>query len=125
MRNTARLFYRQTEKRAKYGNTKTNGYDSKKESNRAVVLKLMQKQGLISDLREQVEYELIPAQYDIVNGKKVCVERAAKYIADFVYAENGRTIVEDVKSAATRDDKTYILKRKLMLFVHGVRLKEA
>lgn len=55
-------------------------HDSQKEANRWAELKLLERVGLIKDLRRQVEYELIPAQY--VDGK--CVERAVKYKADFV-----------------------------------------
>jgi hypothetical protein len=49
------------------------------------------------------------------------VERACAYVADFVYTENGKKIVEDTKGFKTKD---YIIKRKLMLWVHGIRVKE-
>jgi len=49
------------------------------------------------------------------------VERACTYVADFSYTENGRRVVEDTKGMKTRD---YIIKRKLMLYVHGIRIKE-
>ena len=87
---------------SKYNNTKYNGYDSKREAKRATELKLLEKAGVISHLQEQVVYELIPSQYRIVNGKKKCVERAMKYIADFQYVENGETVVEDVKGFAQK-----------------------
>lgn len=109
--------------RNKYNNVKVGGYDSKKEKKRAVTLSLMEKEGLISDLREQVSFELIPAQYGIVNGKRKCLERACKYISDFVYTENGQMVVEDTKSPITRT-KSYIIKRKLMLHIHNIRIKE-
>ena len=86
---------------SKYNNAKYNGYDSKKEAKRAAELKLLEKAGVISNLQEQVVYELIPAQYRIVNGKKKCIERAMKYIADFQYVENGDTVVEDAKGFRT------------------------
>ena len=107
----------------KYNNVKVGGYDSKKEKKRAVTLSLMQKGGLISDLREQVPFELIPAQYKTINGKKKCLERACKYVADFVYTENGEMIVEDTKSPITRTP-AYIIKRKLMLHLFNIQIKE-
>lgn len=106
---------------SKYNNTKYNGYDSKREAKRATELKLLEKAGVISHLQEQVVYELIPSQYRIVNGKKKCVERAMKYIADFQYVENGETVVEDVKGFRT---EVYKMKKKLMLFIHDIQIKE-
>lgn len=113
----------------KYHAKKSGGYDSKKEHRRAQQLKLWQRAGVISDLREQVSYELIPAQYGScgtdLKGKpvKVLLERAVRYIADFVYTDNetGKTVVEDTKGMRTKE---YIIKRKLMLAVHGIRIKE-
>lgn len=108
---------------SKYGNCKVMGYDSKKEASRAATLRLMKRAGMIADLREQVPFVLIPAQYGD-DGK--CIERECKYIADFVYTDTktGREIVEDVKSPATRT-KEYRIKKKLMLWVHGIRISEA
>lgn len=107
----------------KYRNRKTNGYDSSKESTRAWELRMLQKRGEISNLQEQVKYELLPAQYEIVNGKRKCVERAVSYYADFTYVKNGETIVEDTKSPITRT-KDYIIKRKLMRYIHGIEILE-
>ncbi len=80
---------------------------------------MWQRAGAISNLREQVPYELIPA-HRFEDGT---LERACKYIADFVYTDNetGETIVEDTKGVRTKE---YIIKRKLMLFRHGIRIKE-
>ena len=79
----------------------------------------MQRSGLISNLREQVPFELIPNQRG-PDGK--VIERALIYKADFVYTDtDGSTIVEDTKGFRTKE---YIIKRKLMLFVHGIRIKE-
>lgn len=104
--------------RSKYGNVKVGGHASKKENRRANELRLLQMAREISDLQEQVPYELIPAQY--IDGK--LVERSCKYVADFVYKDkNGNTVVEDTKGFRTAD---YIIKRKLMLKVHGIRIKE-
>lgn len=106
---------------SKYNNAKYNGYDSKKEAKRAAELKLLEKAGVISHLQEQVVYELIPSQYRIVNGKKKCIERAIKYIADFQYVENGNTVVEDAKGFRT---DVYRIKKKLMLYFHDIQIKE-
>ena len=113
----------------KYHAKKTGKYDSRKEARRAVMLKSMLRSGLISDLREQVPFELIPAQYSDcgkdLKGKpaRVLLERACSYVADFVYvdAATGQTVVEDTKGVRTKE---YIIKRKLMLAVHGIQIKE-
>ena len=100
----------------KYGNHKTTidgiTFDSKKEAARYQELRLMERAGLIRDLKRQVKYELIPKQPG---------ERAAHYTADFVYTQGEQTVVEDVKGLRTRD---YVLRRKLMLWRHGIRILE-
>lgn len=120
----------------KYSNRKTilDGitFDSVKEARRYQELKLMEKAGEISCLEMQQKYVLIPAQYEHLSreeyvkgkGKKTkgkCIERECSYVADFVYVQNGEIIVEDTKGFRTRD---YILKRKMMLFFYGIRIKE-
>ena len=85
-------------------------FDSQKEFTRWQELCLLEKAGVITDLMRQVPFELIPAQRR--NGKTV--ERAVRYVADFVYRMDGKEIVEDVKGLRTRD---YIIKRKMMLFI--------
>jgi len=108
----------------KYGNIKYKGYDSKKEFVRKKELELLEKIGEISNLKKQITYELIPMQYEIINKKKRCIERSVKYIADFQYNDkNGNLVVEDVKSPATKTPE-YIIKRKLMLYIHGIKIKE-
>lgn len=105
-------------KRPKYRNKKHNGYDSKKEAKRALDLRVLEKAGEISDLQEQVKFELIPRQDD-ENGR--CIERACTYTADFVYTDkDGKQIVEDVKGYP---DQKWPIKRKLMLFFHGIKVK--
>jgi hypothetical protein len=103
-------------------------YDSIKEWKRHEGLKLLEKAGAIEDLQRQVKFVLIPAQYEpkwfprlnkMGNGK--CIERECAYIADFVYKKDGETVVEDTKGFKTKD---YIIKRKLMLKEHGIRIKE-
>ena len=92
-------------------------FDSKKELGRYLELSLLQRAGKIQDLQRQVRFELIPAQKE--DGK--LVERATSYVADFVYMMDGKKIVEDTKGFRTKD---YILKRKMMLFFHGIRIHE-
>lgn len=108
-------------KTTKYGSKKVEfdgkTFDSKKEANRYCELRLLEREGAISDLQTQVKFELIPSQR--INGK--VVERPCTYIADFVYMENGQKVVEDTKGFKTTD---YIIKRKLLLWVHGIRIKE-
>lgn len=109
----------------KYGNIKVEidgeKFDSRHEANRWCELKYLERIGMIHDLRRQVPYELIPAQR--IDGK--VVERACKYIADFVYYDTckAKTIVEDAKSPATRTD-SYRIKKKLMLERHGIQIVE-
>ncbi|WP_186829307.1 DUF1064 domain-containing protein [Ralstonia sp. TCR112] len=100
--------------------TEAGTFDSKREHARYLELLMMQRQKSISNLRRQVEYILIPAQRD-ASGKAI---RAVKYIADFVYDLNGKQVVEDVKSEATRKLPAYVLKFKLMIHVHGITIKE-
>lgn len=106
----------------KYHNikVKVNGetFDSRKEANRYCELKLMQRAGKITDLKRQVNYLLIPAQYD-EDGN--LLERAVNYKADFTYKKDGQLVVEDTKGVKT---DVYIIKRKLMLFVYGIRVVE-
>lgn len=109
----------------KYKNTKViyDGikFDSKKEAARYSELKMFEEIGAISDLKIQQEFTLIPAQK--IDGK--VVERPVKYKADFTYIarDTGELVVEDVKSEYTKT-KDYIIKRKLMLKVHGIRVRE-
>lgn len=105
----------------KYHNTKITTpdgtFDSKKEYNRYVELALLEKVGQIKNLERQVKFKLIPNQY--VDGK--LVERAVTYKADFVYEENGQSVVEDVKGFRTKE---YILKRKMMRYLKGIEVRE-
>lgn len=106
-------------KKSKYHAEKCNGYDSKKEYYRAQQLKLWLKAGVISELREQVVFLLIPSQ---INSEGI-EEKPVRYKADFVYIDNstGQMVVEDTKGYRTPE---YIIKRKLMLQVHGITIKE-
>lgn len=105
-------------------------FDSKKEADRYRTLKAMEKKKKISHLERQVKYVLIPAQRepDVIGPRggtkrgKV-IEKECSYIADFKYFDEveGRTVVEDTKGIRTKD---YIIKRKLMLWVHKIKVKE-
>ena len=101
-------------KRRKYRNKPTNGYDSRAEARRAKELAVLERCGLIAKLEQQVRFELIPKQG---------LERAVHYVADFRYVDNetGSVVVEDVKGMRTQ---VYVLKRKLMLQVHGIQIRE-
>ena len=91
-------------------------FDSKKEARRWSELKLMESAGIITNLQRQVTFQLLPSQKG--EGR---TERPANYVADFVYQENGQTVVEDTKGMKTKE---YIIKRKLMRFIHGITIKE-
>ena len=121
----------------KYGNKKITvdgeTFDSRREYARYRELQLLERAGEIKDLRRQVQFLLIPAHYEeyprygkkgqrLTNGRR-CVERECSYLADFVYRDNatGRKVVEDTKGMRTKD---YIIKRKLMLHKHGIKIKE-
>lgn len=92
-------------------------FDSGKEYRRFRELCLLERAGQIAGLQRQVKFELLPAQR--IDGK--VVERACSYVADFVYTEDGQQVVEDAKGMRTQE---YRLKRKLMLYIHGIRIRE-
>ena len=126
---------------SKYGNTKCQYmgivFDSKHEMERYRDLYMMQRAGEITDLRTQVPYLLIPPQFDdavaveladLPAGEKKkkkkpqLLERKCEYIADFVYRDSdGRLVVEDAKGVRTKE---YLIKRKLMLYMHKIRVVE-
>lgn len=118
--------------RAKYHNRKITRdgvtFDSRKEFRRYEELQLLQQAGEITNLRRQVKFVLIPTQREpskigtrggVKKGR--LLERECVYIADFVYGKNGKMVVEDTKGVKTKD---YIIKRKLMLRVYGIRIRE-
>lgn len=106
-------------------------FDSRKEANRWKALIRLEEEGKIHDLERQVPFELTPPIREPdstgprggkIKGK--LLERASYYVADFVYTDSeGNHVVEDVKSPATRTP-VYILKRKIMLWRHGIQIKE-
>jgi hypothetical protein len=103
---------------SKYHNKRTNGYASKKEAKRAAELQRLAAAGKITDLREQVRFIIVPKA---IGEDGRIIERASFYQADFVYRSGGEEIVEDCKGMRT---PYYVLKRKLMLMVHGIRILE-
>lgn len=127
-------------KKNKYGSRKITRdgmtFDSLKEYRRFRELHLLEKAGEIADLKRQVEFELIPSQFEEVptgevykqgerkgqpKMKRVCLELSVKYIADFTYTKNGKLVVEDTKGFKTKD---YILKRKMLLYLNGIKINE-
>ena len=110
---------------SKYHNSKITvageRFDSQGEYNRWCELKLLEKAGRIRDLKRQVYFELIPAQYEIdEKGRRRLVERALGYVADYVYLEDGKTVVEDYKGLQT---EAFKIKKKLMLYLKGIKVK--
>lgn len=91
-------------------------FDSRKEADRYLTLNAMEKEGLIRNLRRQVRYELVPA-FD-VDGRHY---RPVFYVADFVYVEDGKEVVEDVKGMRT---DVYKIKNKLFARRYGMNIKE-
>lgn len=130
-------YYRNS--RSKYNAKKieVNGmkFDSKKEYERWNELLLLQRAGKISGLQRQVKFDLIPNQFiDVTEYTpkthkqktvKKLVERSISYVADFVYTQDGNKVVEDVKGYRQASAYTvFVIKRKLMLWVHGIRIIE-
>ena len=123
----------------KYSNKKVevNGivFDSKREAKRYSELLLLEQAGAISNLQRQVKYVLIPAQREWTNEiytkgkKKGCfkpgklLEKECAYYADFVYfdREKQEMVIEDTKGVRTKD---YIIKRKILLYFFGIRIRE-
>ena len=117
-------------------------FDSKREAKRYQELRLLEMAGEISDLRLQVRYDLIPAAFEMVGTgeyykrgehageekmKRCCYERGIDYVADFVYIKDGETVVEDAKGMRDPHSAMYaifVIKRKLMLYIHGIKVRE-
>lgn len=121
-------------KKSKYRNLKASvdgiEFDSIKEARRYQELIFLQNEGDIENLQMQVKYVLIPTQREpekigpkggVKKGK--VIEKECSYVADFVYFDKklNMTVVEDTKGFKTKD---YLIKRKLMLYIHGIRITE-
>ncbi len=120
-------------RKSKYGAKKAivDGvtFDSIKEAKRYQELRRMQNEGIIHDLKTQVKFTLIPTQREpdttgkrggTIKGK--VIEREVAYIADFIYTDTyGNVVIEDTKGFKTPE---YIIKRKMMLYFYGIRIRE-
>lgn len=111
-------------KNNKYGNKKVKiggeTFDSRRELRRWAELNILLRAKKIANLERQVKFELIPVQCG-EDGKDI--ERECSYIADFVYddLERGEHVVEDAKGFRTPE---YKIKRKLMLWLKGIKIEE-
>lgn len=123
----------------KYNAEKYGGFDSKKEYTRYQELRIRERAGEIDNLRTQVKFVLIPAQREesgevFTRGRNKgqrkpgrVIEHEVSYYADFVYHDinTDREVVEDVKGYRDGEAyKLYVVKRKLMLWRYGIRIRE-
>lgn len=103
-------------------------FDSKRERDRYMVLKDAERQGLISELKCQPKFTLIPAQYHDeqkqlktkIKMVQKCDFLAITYRGDFQYVKNGEVVVEDVKGMITPE---YKLKEKMMYYFHRIKVR--
>ena len=126
----------QRKRRNKYNNRKVSiageKFDSKKESQRWLYLSEMQQKGIISDLKRQVKYELIPAIRETYTKhlktkdkqEERTLQLAINYIGDFEYVRNGEKVIEDIKPCEFLLPKDYVLKQKLFFWKYGIRIKK-
>ena len=128
---------RQNKYMARRVNVAGEQFDSKREARRYLELIKLVDTGVIKNLCRQVPFELIPEQREpstevyskgANKGKPKpgrLIEKKCVYIADFVYTCNGKTVVEDVKGYKGGGAyAVFTIKRKLMLFRYGIRIKE-
>ena len=105
-------------------------FDSISEYERYLVLLDMERNGEITELTRQVEYELLPQQTKVVTvalktkTKEVIkiVEQDMKYTCDFTYIKDGKLIVEDHKGSKWNVDEAMRIKKKLLYYFHNVEL---
>ena len=103
-------------------------FDSKRERDRYMVLKDAERRGVISELKCQPKFTLIPAQYHEeakqlktkVKMVKKCDFLAITYTGDFQYVKDGKVVVEDVKGMGTPE---YKLKEKMMAYFHHIIIR--
>lgn len=108
-------------KPSKYGNKPCviggEKYRSQREAKRHQQLLVLQRAGLVANLKREVPFQLAPSvRYA---GKRATP--ALRYVADFVYTRDGAQVVEDCKGFRT---EAYKVKKHLMLAVHGIELLE-
>jgi len=128
--------------RQKYGNTILNfegmRFDSKRELDQWIKLRNKEKRGEIRNLRRQISYDFSTKELGQLKyiGSKKRKGVALRYVADFVYDEPNtivldpgkmadigwHTVVEDAKGCLT---DSYKIKRALMLWVHGIKIRES
>lgn len=112
-------------KKPKYRNNKIENedgkFDSAKEYRRFKELQLLQRAGVISDLTCQAVYVLAKS---VKFSNEARAKPALRYVADFQYVENGKLVVEDVKSKITKENPVYRIKKHLMMSVHGIEIRE-
>lgn len=115
-KKTAGLLGLKTQHKYRAVRTTVDGvtFASKREAKRFGELKILQAAGKISELKLQPKYRL-----HAPNGDEIAV-----YVGDFSYVEDGRVVVEDVKSPATRKIATYRLKKKWVKAEYGIEIHE-
>jgi len=117
-----RLYGQSTRPSRKYRNepTSEDGYQfaSRLEVRRYFELKTMAAAKLISELKVHPEFALHSPD---PNGipRRVCA-----YIADFSYVRDGKLILEDAKSAPTRQTAIYRLKKRMVEVEWGIEVVE-
>ena len=112
--------------------TEYGHFDSKSEYERYLLLLDMERNGLITDLKRQVTYELLPQQTKVVRKalktkvKEVVkvAEQDMKYTCDFTYYDkDGEFIAEEHKGSKWNVDEAVRIKKKLLYYFHGIELK--
>lgn len=122
--------------KSKYRNEKVTfqgmSFDSKKELQRYLFLLDAERRGVISELKRQVKFELIPAITEeyvehLKTKDKVktrTLQLAVTYICDFTYVKDGVLVIEDIKSDHKLLTKEYQLKKKIMFAIHRLIIRE-
>lgn len=128
--------FKRVANRSKYGNSKVEyqgiKFDSKREMQRYIILKDAENKGLISDLRMQVKFELIPAVKEtyiqhLKTKDKECtktLQLPITYTCDFAYIKDNELVIEDVKISKSMLPKEYVLKKKMMFALKGIKIRE-
>jgi len=88
-------------------------FGSKKEHRRYLVLVARERAGEIQGLRCHVKFSLFDP------GDNCRGEHIATYTSDFVFRENGKLVVEDVKSRHTAKLRDWARTKKLFRACHG------
>ena len=113
-------------KTPKYKNRKIENEDGKfdlaKEYRRFKELQILQRAGVISGLTCQATYVLAES---VKFSGEPRAKPALRYVVDFQYVENGKLVVEDVKSKITKENPVFRIKKHLMMSVHGIEIVES